>query len=136
VTSMRSTAPRIGYLLTAAVAGRRYGEASGLWRELDEAAQSEVIAALAEQARHAVAEAGIPLHIDFTGLADTICAEALTAAQSAYEGSVPWQQPLCPHCLELVASSLVEIQLQAGVAAGMPPSYVDLVCRGKAVDAA
>jgi hypothetical protein len=35
-----------------------------------------------------------------------------------------------------VASALAEIQLQAGVAAGMPPSYVDLICRGKAVGGA
>ena len=129
----RWAAPRIGYLLTAAMAGRRYDEASGLWRELDDSTQSDVINALGAQARLAVAEAGVPLQIDFTGLADSRCPEALTAARSSYEGSGPWQPPQCPHCRELVASALAEIQLQAVVAAGMPPTYVDLICRGKAV---
>jgi hypothetical protein len=130
------TAPRIGYLLTAAMAGRRYSEASGMWRELDEPTQSDVITALGVQARVAVAEAGVPLQVDFTGLADSRCPGTLGAAKSAYEGAGPWEPPQCPHCRELVASTLAEIQLQAGVAAGMPASYVDLICRGKAVSAA
>jgi hypothetical protein len=125
-------APRIGYLLTAALAGRRYSEASGMWRELDEPTQSDVITALGAQARVAVAEAGVPLQVDFTGLADSRCPETLVAAKSAYEGAGPWEPPQCPHCRELVASALAEIQLQAGVAAGIPASYVDLICRGKA----
>jgi hypothetical protein len=136
MTTTRWPAPRIGYLLTAALAGRRYGEASGMWHGLDETAQSDVIAALGAQARLAVAEAGIPLQIDFTGLADSRCPEALTAAKSAYEGRMPWQPPQCPHCRELVASTLAEIQLQAGLAAGMPQPFVDLACREKAVSGA
>jgi hypothetical protein len=132
-------APRIGYLLTAALAGRRYDEASGLWRELDEFTQSDVIAALGAQARLAVAEAateaGVPLRIDFTSLADPHCPESATAAQSAYEGAGPWQPPHCPRCRELVASTLAEIHFRAGVAAGMQPSYVDLICRGRATAA-
>jgi hypothetical protein len=136
MTATRWAAPRIGYLLTAALAGRRYGEASGMWRDLDESAQSDVITALGAQARLAVAEAGVPLQVDFTGLADPGCPEALAAARSAYEGSGTWQSPQCPHCRELIASALAEIQLQAGVAAGMPASYVELICRGKAVGGA
>lgn len=136
MTTTRWPAPRIGYLLTAALAGRRYGEASGMWNGLDETAQSDVITALSAQARLAVAEAGIPLQVDFTGLADSRCPEALPAAKLAYEGRVPWQSPQCPHCRELVASALAEIQLQAGLAAGMPSPFVDLICRGKAVGAA
>jgi hypothetical protein len=132
----RWEAPRVGYLLTAAMAGQRYDEASTLWRELDESTQNEVISALSAQARMAVQEAGVPLQIDFTGLADTSCTEARTAAEAIYEGTGPWHPPQCPHCRELVASALAEIQLQAGVAAGMPPSYVDLICRGKAVGGA
>ena len=133
---IRWEAPRIGYLLTAAMAGQRYDEASTLWRELDESTQCDVINALSAQARLAVQEAGIPLHIDFTGLADTSCIEARAAAETMYEGAAPWQPPQCPHCRELVASALAEIQLQAEVAAGLPPSYVDLICRGKAVGGA
>ena len=136
MSTTRWEAPRIGYLLTSALAGQRYDEASAAWRELDESAQCEVIIALAAQARLAVREAGIPLQIDFTGLADPRCAEARPAAEGAYRGPGPWQPPQCPHCRELVASALAEIQLQAGVAAGMPPSYVDLICRGKAVGGA
>jgi hypothetical protein len=135
-TTTHWVAPRIGYLLTAAMAGRRYSEACGMWNELDEATQSDVITALGAQARLAVAEAGVPLQIDFTGLADSRCPEVLTAAKSAYEGDAPWQSPQCRHCRELVASTLAEIQLRAGIAAGMPPSYVDLICRGKAVGGA
>lgn len=135
----RQAAPRIGYLLTAAMAGRRYSEASDMWSELDEAAQSDVIAALGAQARSAVraavAEAGIPLEIDFTGLADSRCPDAPSAAKSAYEGRGSWRPPQCPHCRELVASTLAEIQLQAEVASGLPRPYVDLICRGKAVAA-
>ena len=136
MTTARGEAPRIGYLLTSAMAGRRYDEASAAWQELDESAQCDVIIALAAQARLAVREAGIPLTIDFTGLADTSCAEARPAAEAAYLGTTPWQPPQCPHCRELVASALAEIQLQAEVAAGLPPSYVDLICRGKAVGGA
>jgi hypothetical protein len=132
----RLTAPRIGYLLTAAMAGHRYGEAADMWRELDEYTQLEVIGALSAQARLAVAEAGVPLQVDFTELTDPRCPEAVTAARSAFEGSGPWQLPRCLHCRELVASSLAEIQLQARVAAGLPASYVDLICRGKAVSSA
>jgi hypothetical protein len=129
----RWAAARIGYLLTAAMAGHRYSEASGMWRELDEPAQSDVINALGAQARVAVVEAGVPLQIDFTSLADSRCTETLAAAQTAYEGAGSWEPPRCPHCRELVASTLAEIQLQAMVAAGLPASYVDLICRGKAV---
>ena len=136
MTATRWNAPRVGYLLTSAMAGRRYDEAAATWRELDEPAQGDVIAALASQARQAVQEAGIPLQIDFTGLADTSCTEARAAAEAAYEGTGPWEPPQCPHCRELVASALAEIQLQAAVAAGMPPSYVDLIYRGKAVGGA
>jgi hypothetical protein len=129
-----SAAPRIGYLLTAARAGRRYDEASSMWKQLDELSQAEVITELGVQARIAVEEAGIPsFGVDFTTLADTICAEALTAAQRAYEGTRPWQPPECAHCRELVASALAEVQVRAGVVAGMPPPYVDLICRGEAV---
>ena len=136
MSTTRWEAPRIGYLLTSALAGQRYEEASATWRELDEAAQCDVIIALAAQARLAVREAGIPLKIDFTGLADTSCTEARPAAEAAYAGTGPWEPPQCPHCRELVASALAEIQLQAEVAAGMPPSYVDLICRGRAVGGA
>ena len=129
----RWAASRTGYLLTAAMAGRRYSEASGMWRELDEPAQADVISALGAQARAAVADAGVPLQIDFTSLADSRCDETLAAAQTAYEGAGPWDPPRCPHCRELVASTLAEIQLQAMIAAGRPASYVDLICRGKAV---
>ena len=132
----RQEAPRLGYLLTAAMAGRRYDEASTLWRELDESTQCEVITALSAQARLAVREAGIPLQIDFAGLADTSCTEARATAEAVYDGTVPWRLPQCPHCRELVASALAEIQLQAGVAAGMSPSYIDLICRGNAVGGA
>jgi hypothetical protein len=136
MTTTLWVAPRIGYLLTAAMAGQRYDEAAAMWRELDEPTQTDVITALGAQARLAVKEAGIPLQIDFSGLADASCTEAFSAAQSAYEGSGRWQPPQCPHCRELVASALAEIQLQAEVAAGMPASYVDLICRGKAVGGA
>ncbi len=136
MTTTLWAAPRIGYLLTAALAGGRYDAAAAMWRELDEPTQSDVITALGAQARLAVREAGIPLHIDFSGLADASCSEALGAAQSAYEGSGSWETPQCPHCRELVASALAEIQVRAEVAAGMPPSYVDLICRGKAVGGA
>jgi hypothetical protein len=129
-------APRIGYLLTAAMAGHRYSEAAGIWGDLDEATQSDVITELGVQARRAVAEAGIPLEVDFTGLADSRCPGVLDAAKSAYEGRMPWRPPQCPHCRELVASTLAEIQFRAGIAAGMPPPYVDLICRGKAADCA
>ncbi len=132
MTAAEWAAPRIGYLLTAALAGRRYDEASSMWRQLDELSQAQVITALGVQARLAVQEAGIPLGVDFTRLADTICADALPAAQLAYEGSGPWQPLECSHCRELVASALAQVQLRAGVAAGMPPSYVDLICRGEA----
>jgi hypothetical protein len=133
VTTAECAAPRIGYLLTAALAGRRYDEASSMWRQLDESSQAQVITALGIQARLAVQEAGLPLGVDFTRLADVICADALPAAQRAYEGSGPWRPPECSHCREVVASALAEVQLRAGVAAGMPPSYVDLICRGNAV---
>jgi hypothetical protein len=116
------------------MAGRRYAEAAGMWRELDEAAQFDVITALGAQARTAVAEAGVPLRVDFTGLANSRCPEALTSAESAYEGADAWQLPECRHCREQVALALAEIQLQAGVAAGMPAPYVDLICQGKASD--
>lgn len=129
-------APRIGYLLTAAMAGHRYSEACVMWSGLDEATQSDVITALGVQARVAVAEAGVPLQVDFTGLADSRCPEVLAAAKSAYEGCGPWQAPQCPHCRELVASALAEIQLRAGIAAGVPAAYVDLICRGKAIEGA
>lgn len=136
MTTTLWVAPRIGYLLTAALAGERYGEAAAMWAELDEPTQSDVIMALGAQARLAVAEAGIPLEIDFSGLADASCSEALGAAQTAYAGSGPWESPQCPHCRELVASALAEIQVRAEIAAGMPPSYVDLICRGRAVGGA
>ncbi len=129
----RWAALRIGYLLTAAMAGHRYSEACGMWRELDETVQSDVITTLGVQARVAVAAAGVPLQIDFTSLADSRCTETLAAAQTAYEGAGPWEPPRCPHCRELVASTLAEIQLQAMVASGLPASYVDLICREKAV---
>lgn len=130
-TATQCAPPRIGYLLTAALAGQRYDEACAMWRQLDEPTQGEVIAELGAQARLAVQETGIPLWVDFSQLADSQCTEARTAAQAAFEGT-PWEPPQCPHCRELAASALAEVQLKAGIAAGMPPSYVDLICRGKA----
>ena len=50
-TTAELTVSGIGYLLTAALAGQRYDEAAGLWRELDDSAQAEVITALGVQAR-------------------------------------------------------------------------------------
>ena len=47
MSTTRWEAPRIGYLLTSAMAGRRYDEASAIWRQLDEPAQCDVITALA-----------------------------------------------------------------------------------------
>lgn len=133
MTSATGLAPStIGYLLAAALAGRRYDQASAIWKELDYAAQVEVIAALGVQARVTVQEAGFPLGVDFTKLAETICAEALTVARTAYEGTGPWQAPQCSHCRELVASALAEVQVKAGIARGMPPSYVELISRVKA----
>jgi len=113
------TASSIGYLLTAALAGRRYDEAAGLWRELDYTAQVEVIAALGVQARTAARQAGIPLTADFTKLAEAVCADALTSARGALEGTGRWQAPQCSHCRELVASALAEIHVKAGIAAGV-----------------
>jgi hypothetical protein len=139
MTATRWEAPRIGYLLTSALAGRRYDEASAMWRELDKSAQCDVITALAAQSRLAVQEADAALQIDFTRLADTNCADAevaRAAAETVYQGTAPWQRPQCPDCRELVAAALAEIQLQAAVADGMPPPYVDLICRGKAVGGA
>lgn len=133
MTTTEVTAASIGYLLTAALAGQRHDEAAGLWRELGDCAQAEVIMALGVQARVAVQEAGVPPRsVDFTGLAGVICAEALTAVRTAYEGTGPWRAPQCSHCRELVASALAEVQLKAGIAGGMPPSYVDQICRVKA----
>lgn len=131
-----SAGPRIGYLLTAAFAGRRYSAAADMWNDLDEATQADVIVALGGQARLAVAEAGVPLQVDFTSLADARCPEAQAATESAYAGCLPAEVPQCPDCRELVASALAEIHLKAAVAAGLPPSYVDLMCRGKAVEVA
>ena len=131
-TTMELTAASIGYLLTAALAGQRYGEAASLWRELDDSTQLEVITALGVQARVAVQEAALPLAADFTRLADTACAEALTAARTAFEGTGPWRAPQCSHCRELVASALAEIHVKAGVAGGRPAYYVELVCRSAA----
>jgi hypothetical protein len=131
-TTTELTASGVGYLLTAALAGRRYEEASGLWKGLGDSAQTAVITALGAQARAAVEEAGIPSSVDFSGLAGTICAEALTAVKMAYEGTGPWRTPQCSHCRELVASALAEIQLKAGIAGGTPASVVELMCRGKA----
>jgi hypothetical protein len=131
-TATEFAASTIGYLLAAALAGQRYDEASAMWQELDCAAQVEVIAALGVQARVAVQEAGFPLGVDFTKLAEAICAEAMTAARAAYEGTGPWRAPQCSHCRELVASALAEVQVKAGIAGGMPPSYVELISRVKA----
>jgi hypothetical protein len=131
-TATQLPASTIGYLLAAALAGQRYDEASAMWKELHYTAQAEVIAALGVQARVAVKEAGFPLGVDFTKLAETICADALTAARAAYEGTGPWRAPQCSHCRELVASALAEVQVKAGIAGGMPPSYVELICRVKA----
>jgi hypothetical protein len=136
MTTTLWAAPRIGYLLTAALAGGRYAEAAARWRELDEPAQSDVIQALGAQARLAVREAGRPLTIDFSELTCTSCPDALGAAQSAYEGSGSGAFPPCPHCRELVASVLAQIQVEAEVRAGIPPSDVDLNCQGKAVGGA
>jgi hypothetical protein len=44
----------------------------------------------------------------------------------------PWRAAQCSHCRKLVASALAEVQVKAGIAGGMPPSYVELICRAKA----
>jgi hypothetical protein len=125
-------ASNTGYLLAAALAGQRYEDASTMWKELDYIAQVEVITALGVQARVAVREVGFSLGVDFSRLGETICAEALTAARMAFEGTGPWRAPQCSHCRELVASALAEVQVKAGIARGVPPSYVELICQAKA----
>ena len=113
-TMTRWEAPRIGYLLTAAMAGHGTTRRPPCGGNSTNPPSATSSARSRAQARLAVQEAGIPLQIDFTGLADTSCTEARAAAETVYQGTVPWRPPQCPHCRELVASALAEIQLQAG----------------------
>jgi hypothetical protein len=145
-SASRWDAPRIAYELAAEWAeknrelaagrggadGRPFTEVAGLgkaWRDLRTLEQYDVLAALGSQARSAVWEArrqrgmaeDAPVIIDIGYYTAKLCEQASDALRALNDpgGREPWAMPGCAHCAALLATALIDLQVNAILATGI-----------------
>jgi hypothetical protein len=140
--NMPVSAPRAAHLLTAAVADntQRAGaivageDLSAEWAGYDERAQWDILTALGEQTRVALAmlrdQLGVEIEMDWDSTARAVCSEALTAARELV-GPEPgaWSLPECAHCREIIAKAMCSLQIQAYFRLGLTPAMIAAKCR-------
>ncbi|MGH3164456.1 MAG: hypothetical protein ACRDN0_01000 [Trebonia sp.] len=140
------TAPRIAYLLTAAMAEAAVqagaivpdGEMGAEWNSYDETAQWEILIALGAQTRVALKmlqdKLGMQIEMDWGAAAPTVCTAA-AARQLVRPGTGPWVIPQCAHCREIVGYDLCRLQIQAYFLLGFTPVMIADTCRQSADEA-
>lgn len=138
-------APRVAYLLTAAMADNTQqvgaivpaDDMSAEWAGYDESAQRDILAALGEQTRVALKmlhdKLGVEIEMDWGSTARVVCSEALGAARELVRPEPgEWVLPECAHCREVIAKAMCSLQIQAYFRLGFTPAGIAEVCRQSA----
>ena len=141
-------APRVAYLLTAAMADNTQqvgaivpsDDMSAEWNGYDEVEQQDILAALGAQTRLALRmlheKLGIEIEMDWNSTAQVVCSEALTAARQLVRSEHgAWVPPQCAHCREVLAKAMCSLQIQAYFRLGFTPAMIATMCRQSADDA-
>lgn len=142
----RWEAPRIAYELAVEWAekveeltvgsGGAYGQTlrdmppiGKAWGDLRTVERHDVLAALGAQARSAIWEMrkhnkygdAQPLIVDIRYYGTRICEQAKETlrALSDPRGTEPWKLPECAHCADLVATALIDLEVNAIIATGV-----------------
>lgn len=138
-------APRVAYLLTAAMADNTQqagaivpgDDMSTEWGGYDQDAQRDILDALGGQTRVALKmlhdKLGMEIQMDWDSTAREVCSQALAAA---WELVAPepgaWELPECSHCREVIAKAMCSLQIQAYFSLGFTPANVAAMCRQSA----
>jgi hypothetical protein len=136
-SASRWDAPRIAYELAAewAQKNRELGSQTEMaplgkaWRDLRTLEQHDVLAALGAQARSALWEArrhnGLlddePVILDVRYYTARMCEQANEALRALSDpaGREPWAMPGCAHCAALLATALIDLQVNGILATGI-----------------
>jgi hypothetical protein len=135
-------APRVAYLLTAAMADNTEqvgaivpgDDMSTEWGGYDESAQHDILAALGEQTREALKmlhdKLGVEIEMDWHSTAQVVCSEALaTARELVRPEPEAWTLPECAHCRDVIVKAMCSLQIQAYFRLGFTPAKIATMCR-------
>jgi hypothetical protein len=152
-------APRVAYLLTAAMADNPEqvsaiapgnGDMNAEWGGYDEAAQQDILAALGAQTRLALRmlreRLGTEIEIDWESSAGLcqqeksagLCQQENFAAMLAAVRELVGPDPRarisaqCAHCREVIAAAMCSLQIQAYFRLGFTPAMIAAMCRQSA----
>ena len=149
-------APRVAYLLTAAMADNPQqvsaiapgnGDMNAELGGYDEAAQQDILAALGAQTRLALRmlrerlgteiEIDWESEIDWKSTARATCSHAFAAMLAAVRelvGPDPRARVTaqCAHCREVIAAAMCSLQIQAYFRLGFTPAMIAAMCRQSA----
>lgn len=138
-------APRVAYLLTAAMADNTQqagaivpgDDMSAEWGGYNKTAQRAILVALGAQAREALEmlhdKLGAEIEMDWDSTAREVCSEALAAARKLIAPEPgAWKAPECAHCREVIAKAMCSLQIQAYFRLGFTPAMVAARCRESA----
>lgn len=141
-------APRVAYLLTAAMADHTEqvgaimpgDDMSAEWGSYDEREQQDILAALGAQTRLALRmlhdKLGMEIEMDWDSTARVVCSEALAAARALVRPEPGmWLAPQCAHCREVIAKAMCSLQIQAYFRLGFTPAMIAAMCRQSADEA-
>jgi hypothetical protein len=143
-------APRVAYLLTAAMADNPdqgsaiapgNGDMNAEWGGYDDAAQQDILAALGAQTRLALSmlreRLGTEIEIDWERTARATCSHAFAAMLAAVRelvGPDPRARVTaqCAHCRQVIAAAMCSLQIQAYFRLGFTPAMIAAMCRQSA----
>jgi hypothetical protein len=138
-------APRVAYLLTAAMADTAQAagaivpgaDMSAAWAGYDASAQQDILTALGAQTRLALKmlydKLGVEIEMDTEPAARAVCSEALVSARELIKPTPgTWATPECAHCREIIAKALCGLQIEAYFRLGFTPAMIAAMCRQSA----
>jgi hypothetical protein len=138
-------APRVAYLLTAAMADNTQqagaivpgDDMSTEWGGYDESGQHDILAALGDQTRVALKmlhdKLGVEIEMDWHSTAQVVCSEALATARELVRPEPgAWTLPECAHCREVIVKAMCSLQIQAYFRLGFTPEKIAVLCRQSA----
>jgi hypothetical protein len=145
MTSPPWEAPRVAYLLTAAMADSMQGagaivpgaDISAEWAGYDASTQQDILAALGAQTRLAFKmlhdKLGVEIEMDTEPLSRVVCPGALISARELIKPTPgTGATPECAHCRESIAKALCSLQIQAYFRLGFTPAMIAAMCRQSA----
>jgi hypothetical protein len=138
-------APRVAYLLTAAMADDTQAagaivpgaEMSAEWASYDASAQQDILTALGAQTRLALKmlrdKLGVEIEMDTEPASRAVCSEALVLARELIKPTAgTGVMPECARCREIIAKALCSLQIQAYFRLGFTPAMIAAMCRQSA----